>query len=296
MTAVVLHYGAVEVTAGCLAQLAASDYPALELLVVNNAPGADWTAAAGRPVTVLGPPDNRGYASGNNLALDALTGGAARYALLCNNDARVAPDTVAALVRCADSDARIACVGARVCGAGAQLDHGALTFGPYMVRQAAAPAAAPVDCDWVSGCCLLVRLAAVEAIGGFDDAFFLYGEDVDWCLRARRAGWRVVHHPGATVHHDAAPGAGALTRRAYFLARNAILLARKHGTRAQRAATLAGCALLPALSLVRRAAAGEPLRPALWVWRGLLDGLRNRPPRLAALGLGPGLAASGGRR
>ena len=54
----------------------------------------------------------------------------------------------------------------------------------------------------MSGCALLVRLAALPAIGLLDEEFFLYGEDVEWCLRARRAGYRVVHEPAAVVRHD----------------------------------------------------------------------------------------------
>ena len=286
MTAVVLHFGAAAATNRCLASLAASDYPALSVLVVDNSAGDDWRPAAGdRPLEVLRPPRNLGFAAGSNIALERLLCGNDRYALLLNNDAVVEPQAIAALVRCAESDARIALVGAQVRGGGVQLDHRAVTFGPYLVRRDQPPATAATDTEWVSGCCLLVRLAALARIGLLDDAFFLYGEDVDWCLRARRAGWRVVHEPRAVAHHDADPPARPTARRAYFLARNAILLARKHGRPGQRAATLAACAALPLLSTVRRVVRREPLRPALWVLRGVVDGVLGRPPRLGALGL-----------
>jgi N-acetylglucosaminyl-diphospho-decaprenol L-rhamnosyltransferase len=56
--------------------------------------------------------------------------------------------------------------------------------------------------DWLSASCLMARRAALEATGGFDEAFFLYEEDADLCRRARRAGWRVVFTPSAEVRHE----------------------------------------------------------------------------------------------
>jgi GT2 family glycosyltransferase len=58
------------------------------------------------------------------------------------------------------------------------------------------------DVDWVSGCALLIRRECWEQIGPLDaDTFFMYCEDIDWCLRARQAGWRVTYFPGALVTH-----------------------------------------------------------------------------------------------
>lgn len=285
VTAIVLHYGAPAVTERCLASVAASDHPRLTVLVVNNADAPPWRAGS-REVTALTPAVNAGFAGGNNLALRTLQERGATYALLLNNDAELAPDAVRALVARAESDPRIAFVGARVIEAHrAPLDHGRITFGPYLVARPAAHAATAVDAQWVSGCALLVRMAALPAIGMLDEDFFLYGEDVEWCLRARRAGFRVVHEPAAVVSHADSAAPAALERRSYFLARNAILLTRKHAGPLTCLRTAAACALLPAASLARRLLYREPLPPAAWVWRGMLDGLRDQPPRLAALGL-----------
>jgi GT2 family glycosyltransferase len=289
VTAVVLHYGSAAATRRCLDSLAASEYPRLSVLIVNNSPAEPWRLARLPAPTVITPPTNTGYAGGNNLALRALRDAHRDgYALLLNNDAELAPAALPALVTCAETDPRIAFVGARGAAPdGAALDHGRVTFGPYLVGRPAPRAPAAVDAQWVSGCALLVRLAALPTIGLLDEEFFLYGEDVEWCLRARAAGYRVVHEPAAVVHHADGVSAATTTRRAYFLARNAILLSRRHGGALTQLRTIAACAALPAASLVRRLVQREPLVPAAWVWRGLLDGLRGRPPRLAALGLAP---------
>ncbi len=58
-----------------------------------------------------------------------------------------------------------------------------------------------VDVDWVSGACFLVRRAAFEQVGGFDEAYFMYAEDVDLCWRLGRSGWTVAYVPAAEVTH-----------------------------------------------------------------------------------------------
>lgn len=59
----------------------------------------------------------------------------------------------------------------------------------------------PIEVDWVSGACLVVRREAVEQVGELDERFFLYFEDNDWCLRMRKAGWRVIYDPRFSVVH-----------------------------------------------------------------------------------------------
>jgi GT2 family glycosyltransferase len=59
----------------------------------------------------------------------------------------------------------------------------------------------PMDVDWVSGACMVVRRKAIETVGGFDERFFMYWEDADWCRRMRHGGWRIVYFPLAQVMH-----------------------------------------------------------------------------------------------
>ena len=65
-----------------------------------------------------------------------------------------------------------------------------------------------VECDWTSGSAMFARAAAIEAIGGFDERFFLFSEETDLCWRVRRDGWRIVHLPEVTIrHHEQEHGA-----------------------------------------------------------------------------------------
>lgn len=75
----------------------------------------------------------------------------------------------------------------------------------------------PIVVDWVSGACMLVRRQAFDAIGGFDERFFLYWEDADLCRRLRASGWKTMYHPGAAVRH----AAGRASRQVPFKAERA---------------------------------------------------------------------------
>jgi N-acetylglucosaminyl-diphospho-decaprenol L-rhamnosyltransferase len=80
--------------------------------------------------------------------------------------------------------------------------------------RAARPDDAPQPVDWLVGACLLVRRAAVDQVGAFDERFFMYSEEMDLCYRLRRAGYEVWFVPEAeVVHHEAASSSQDLFRR-----------------------------------------------------------------------------------
>ena len=85
------------------------------------------------------------------------------------------------------------------------------------------------DVDWLVGACLLVRRAAIAQVGLLDERFFMYSEETDWCLRMRRAGWRVVYLPAARVtHHEARSSEQNLARRNIAFNESKCLYAAKH--------------------------------------------------------------------
>jgi GT2 family glycosyltransferase len=132
----------------------------------------------------------------------------------------------------------------------------------------------PAYPEWLSGACMLVRRSAFEAVGGFDDGFFLYCEDQDLCLRLRAAGGGIRYEPSAVVSHRGGHSAPRTSLYA-VLAQSRIRFARKHNGRVhaalQHAAiateafthTLAGAAGRPAHARGHRAALRASLqRPA----------------------------------
>jgi N-acetylglucosaminyl-diphospho-decaprenol L-rhamnosyltransferase len=140
------------------------------------------------------------------------------------------------------------------------------------------------DVDQVMGAFLVIRRNLFEALSGFDEQFFVYYEDVDLCLRARGAGFRVVHFPHSTATHI---GAGtteqAKERRMFFLLRSRALFARKHfGPGAWVTVLVATLTLEPAIRLVRAALRRSPREIAETVgglgmlWADLHARLRRR--------------------
>jgi len=214
--------------------------------------------------------------------------------VLLNNDATLGPDCVGELVRVAGSAPDVGAVGAKVLSAADPavlwLAWGRLTWRAALVEfvgqgETDGPSFSTVrEVDWVPGCAMLLTRAALERVGLFDERFFAYHEDVDWCTTARALGFRILFAPAARgIHH----GEGSLAPRGpanparYLSARNTILFARKHAGASEwlRLAVTIGASL--PLELVRRRR-----RDVLaLLLRGYVDGMLGRELPLRALGL-----------
>lgn len=298
----------------CVASLERLDYPNFLPVVIDNASRDDTVAVLRErfpAVHVIANPTNRGYAGGNNAGIRWALSRGADYVLIINSDTEVLPEMISELVRVAESDPRIAVVGcrnllleepARLWGA-----YGVLDYGPFVVRAAGERALdgpeyhVVKDVDWVIGNGYMWRRAALEQVGLLDESFFGYHEDVDWCARARAAGWRVVYTGTAAILHlggsSSAPEQKRVFPRSYFLGRNGVRFVRRHGSAAQRARFAALCLAAFAARALRaallRVFPSEPTRRrgrAAWTMemsflRGMLDGLRDRPIPFAELGL-----------
>jgi N-acetylglucosaminyl-diphospho-decaprenol L-rhamnosyltransferase len=194
-----------------------------QITIVHNPFGPDdnWTPTVPDGVQLLALGDNRGYAGGLNAALRSPS--AARWQLLLTHDARLGDGAVAALVRGAGRDPRIGVVGPRLTlEDGTTWSTGVRVVSGMARHVSAAPGDAEVaERDAIDGTIMLVTSEMVRSIGGFDERFFMYWEETDFCLRARRAGWRVVvagdavavTRPGSSRRHAV---------HAYLLTRNGL--------------------------------------------------------------------------
>jgi GT2 family glycosyltransferase len=294
--AVIVHWRDPDATLGCVASLAGED---VGVVVVENGPDApvgERLARAAPHAMCVRSAENRGYAGGANLGIAAARARGADVVLVLNDDVRVAPGATAAALRVLEADPRVAVVGPKVIAQEAPrrlwLAWGELTWRQSLVALVGAGEpdgpefARERDVPWVAGCAMWLRTAALAAVGAFDEAFFAYHEEVDWCTRARAAGWRVVYCPAAVVHH-AGRGSGApesVHIRKYFAARNSILFARRHGTLTQRAKLAAFLAVALPAEVCWHAVRGD-LRGTWWKVRGIWDGIAGRRPPLERLAM-----------
>jgi N-acetylglucosaminyl-diphospho-decaprenol L-rhamnosyltransferase len=217
---VVVTYESAEDLAACLGSLPAAAGPhELEVVVVDNA-SRDASAEIARRlgIKVLENPANLGLSRAIDLGAAAT---AAPWLLLVNPDTRLGPGSLARMLRTAHADPAIGCVGPHLRNSDGSEYPTGRRFPSILVGAAHAalgtvwpgnPAtrryhladldrSRPVRVDWVSGACMLVRREAYEAAGRFDAGYFMYFEEMDFCLRLAKAGWRVVYDPGAEVTH-----------------------------------------------------------------------------------------------
>ena len=163
--------------------------------------------------------ENRGMGAGNNLGMRIAD---ARYFLLLNSDAWVQGDAIDALVSFADAHPDAAVVGPRLLNPDGTLQRSVRGFPTvwrlateYLFLRKLAPRSGLLNplyaggfrhdearkVEWLSGAALLVRREAADAVGLFDEAFFMFSEEADWMYRFREAGWSVWFDPGAEVVH-----------------------------------------------------------------------------------------------
>jgi len=230
----------------CLQALESRAGASFEAIVVDNASSDDSLAIlrGGFPwVTLVEAGANLGFAAGANLAAQRAQGD---ELLLLNPDAILGEGTIPLMRSHLASIPRVGVVGAGLFDPDGQPQGGAtgsfpspiaalsyaLGLGrlvPALPRLYQGEISEAREMDWVSGACCLVRRQVWEEMGGLDDGFFLYLEDVDFCRRARQRGWRVAFLPQARVIH----GLGhSLLQAPHSLARQRAGYARyfaKHG-------------------------------------------------------------------
>ena len=220
VSVVLVTYESAEDLAACVATLPAAAGPhELEVVVVDNASrDASAEIARGLGIKVLENPANLGLSRAIDRGAAAT---AAPWLLLVNPDTRLGPGSLARLLQTAAADPAIGCVGPHLRNSDGSEYPTGRRFPSILVGALHAalgtvwqgnPAtrhyhmrdvdrSRPVQVDWVSGACMLVRRDAYEAAGRFDAGYFMYFEEMDFCLRLQRAGWRVVYDPGAEVTH-----------------------------------------------------------------------------------------------
>lgn len=253
---VILNYNTRDLLADCLASLRRQRGLPFEVCVVDNAStddSADMVAERFPEVRLVRNPANAGFSAGNNAGLRPAgwpETGNARHVLLLNPDTVVPEGALTGLVAFADANPDVGVVGPRLllmdgtldkaCRRGFPTPEAAFyrlsglsglfpnspRFGRYNMTYL--PEDQQADVDSVVGACMLVRGEALKKVGLMDERFFMYGEDLDWCLRIKEAGYRVVYLPSVIVHHVKRAASRRSAKARYEFQRAMWLFYQKH--------------------------------------------------------------------
>ncbi len=225
LSVIVLNWNGLENTRALLPTLFACRLPegwSLDIIVVDNgsSDGSVAAIAAEFPAVRLAPlSENRRFAGGNNEGLKRAFAAGADAACLLNNDTRADPGLFEHLLLALEQDpaagaaAPLIYYGApsgRIWYAGARVSPGLGLASHRGLRQHDHGQYRAVEATgYLTGCCLLARREAWEKVGLLDERYFIYAEDADWCLRARRAGYRLLFVPTARLWHEVSASSGA---------------------------------------------------------------------------------------
>ncbi len=226
---IILSWNVRDLLRACLTSLVRSDDTAqrrhaMEVIVVDAASSdgsAEMVRAEFPQVKLIASDENLGYSRGNNAGLRAAAG---RYILILNPDAEVVGEALAQMVAYMDDHPQAGLLGPQLLYPDQTVQSTRRRFPTlatgffestwlqplvprsmldrYYARDL--PDDAISEVDWVVGAAMLVRREAHEQVGGLDEGFFMYSEELDWCRRMQAAGWKVVYFPLARIiHHEA---------------------------------------------------------------------------------------------
>lgn len=202
LSVVIVSYNTADLIEACLLSVRAPDGVSLETFVVDNA-SLDGGAALVHEkfpwVRLVENRENRGFGAANNQVLAECAG---RYIVLLNPDTEVTPGAFRQMADYMDASPRVGLAGPTVRNPdGTRQDSVSLHY-PGQKRSSGEVSELPGKIACVLGACQIVRAALMRELGGFDEDFFLYGEDQDLCLRIRKKGYEIGHiDPAVILHH-----------------------------------------------------------------------------------------------
>ena len=207
VSVIILNYNGFGYLKDCIASLRKQTYPNFKIIVCDNASkdgSAEFLTKNYTDITVIRNESNLGFAKGNNIAINYALKQGTNYIFLLNNDTEIEPDALTKLVETAESDESFGIAGPLVLDlkdkktfqeAGMSIDK----FGFPMQEKGSKQAVSEVF--FVSGCAMLVKRAVLQTVGGFDDDYFMFAEDLDLCWRAQLAGYKIIVNKASRIYH-----------------------------------------------------------------------------------------------
>jgi len=224
LSVIIVNWNTADLLSACLASLKCYlQSPACQIIVVDNA-SSDSSAEMVREkfpaVELIVLPENVGFSRGNNAGIERARG---EFILLLNSDTEVCDDALWILCDFLAEHPKAGAVGAQLISPDGSIQESCRSFPShrtalfnrkslltrlfpsnrfsraYLLSEDARSATREVD--WVMGAALMTRRTVIEQVGMLDPSFFMYAEDVDWCYRMHKAGWKIFYVPEAKILH-----------------------------------------------------------------------------------------------
>ncbi len=289
---IVLNWNRYRDTLECVNSLRKVAYTNYEIVIVDNGStdGSEEILRKSFPdIKLIQTGENLGFAEGNNVGIRYALDNGADYTLILNNDTAVDAGFITELVNAAESDKAIGILSSKIyfydrpdilwyAGAVLNLKTGKSVHRGYNEKDAGQYDAMR-ETDRACGCSMMISRKACEAVGLMDAEYFCYGEEVDWSLRAKNAGYKVVFVPGSKVWHkiSSASGGAGTGFYLYYSVRNHLRLVKTHlplkfpGLNTLRDVLIVGRYVCSLFTMKVNKVRGIKI-----IWSGMIDSYRGR--------------------
>jgi GT2 family glycosyltransferase len=222
---IILNWNGRRFIENCLNSVRETTYPNIEIIVVDNGStdGSDKIVENKfTDVRLIRTNNNLGFAAGNNVGIDMSEGD---YIILLNYDTYVDPNWISELLNIATDDPLVGIAGCKIyfsdtniiqhAGARIEEDGRCCHYGYNEEDKGSYDYIR--DVDYVTGAAILISRACLQKVGPLDPIYFMYYEEVEWAIKAKKLGFRVVYVPKAIIHHYENAGLGGKTERYHKL-------------------------------------------------------------------------------
>ena len=292
---IILNWNGLTDTLECISSLQQLTYENHQIIVVDNDSSEDLTPLQKmtEDVLLIRNKENYGYAGGNNVGIRKASELGCKYCWILNNDTTVARDSLARMVIELENEQKLAAVTNLILYyndpslawfAGGFFDKGLPAIRGYFkkINVAKEEKSGPVvETKYLCGCSFVARTATLEVIGGFDEGYFCYVEDVDLSLTLVVAGYNIGYVPGAVVWHKVSRSSGNHSPiKLYYKHRNVIYFLNKFDAPASASFSWWWTSLRFVASLAIK---HRNYRASWYLFRGLVDAVRNKRGKLSGL-------------
>lgn len=241
---ITVNYNQIEVTCELFDSLRELDYPNLEIILVDNGSKEDKTSVIATKypeVKIIVSEENLGFAGGNNLAVDVAKG---EYLFFINNDTEIPLNTIPTLLKAFDTIPNLGMVSPKLLywpdqkGVDEVIQYvGATPVSNFTARNEIIGEMEPdknqytelKETPYAHGAAMMIPRTVIDEVGPMSEDFFLYYEELDWCERIRKGGYKIYVEPNAYVYHKESISVGKMsTLKTYYLTRNRIFFVRRN--------------------------------------------------------------------